>query len=427
MQRLQTLLKKAYIAFQKSVYAGTAAAGCFLVYHGYLLSQLKQILPDNEQAEIEITVGEEKSKLSFEDYCRLNPISTCWDNSEATDFLYQDNEHIAVMEPEQVNPELLEEALSDHPAKLRKLAEVIERTVNSETAKHNQQLFAEMERLNQSILDRLYEEELPENIIDEEPDNEFTHINNKKIKDIKFLPYKKPYYFGPQPVIAIVIDDMGISQKRTRDISSLAAPLTASFLTYGSNLAAQVKNSQDSGQEIMIHVPMEAQKNVDTAPDVLTTRMSVEEIQERLKIMLEKFENVRGINNHMGSKLTEDEKRMEAVMQVLKKEGLFFLDSKTSPKSRAKEAAVNQNVAYAHRHVFLDNNNNKKYILNQLAQTERLARKNGYAIAIGHPKSQTFAALREWLPQLPEKNLKLVHLSDIVTVLNPQLMKTAEN
>lgn len=86
MQRLQTLLKKAYIAFQKSVYAGTAAAGCFLVYHGYLLSQLKQILPDNEQAEREITVGEEKPKLSFEDYCRLNPISTCWDNSEATDF-----------------------------------------------------------------------------------------------------------------------------------------------------------------------------------------------------------------------------------------------------------------------------------------------------------------------------------------------------
>ena len=172
---------------------------------------------------------------------------------------------------------------------------------------------------------------------------------------------------------------------------------------------------------------MEAKKNGDTAPDVLTTRMSEKEIQERLKIMLEKFENVPGINNHMGSKLTEDEKRMEAVMQVLKKEGLFFLDSKTSPKSRAKEAAVNQNVAYAHRHVFLDNNNNKKYILNQLAQTERLARKNGYAIAIGHPKSQTFAALREWLPQLPEKNLKLVHLSDIVTVLNPQLMKTAEN
>lgn len=68
------------------------------------------------------------------------------------------------MEPEQVNPELLEEALSDHPAKLRKLAEVIERTVNSETAKHNQQLFAEMERLNQSILDRLYEEELPETL-----------------------------------------------------------------------------------------------------------------------------------------------------------------------------------------------------------------------------------------------------------------------
>ena len=110
---------------------------------------------------------------------------------------------------------------------------------------------------------------------------------------------------------------------------------------------------------------------------------------------------------------------MEAIMEILKQHKLFFLDSKTSPHSRAKEAAETVQIGYVSRNVFLDNNNDKVYILGQLAQTERLAHKNGFAIAIGHPKTQTYAALSEWLPTLKDKQIRLVPLTEIVKILNP--------
>lgn len=266
------------------------------------------------------------------------------------------------------------------------------------------------------LLDKLYEEKLPDDIIDEQ-----VAIKNDKMKNLHIIPVRKPPYFGKKPVVVIVIDDMGISSKRTADINSLQYPLTSAFLTYGKNLEQQIQKSIQAGHEIMLHTPMEPYTKADIAPDVLTTKMSVEELKKNLKDMLIKFKSIKGINNHMGSKLTEDIDRMTAVMEVLKEQGVFFLDSKTSSKSRAEEAAAKVGIAYAHRHVFLDNNNDKTYILGQLAKVEKLARKNGYAIAIGHPKTQTYAALKEWLPQLAEKEIKLMKLSEVVKILNPYI------
>ncbi len=266
------------------------------------------------------------------------------------------------------------------------------------------------------MLDNLYEEKLPDDIIDEN-----VVVKNDKMKDLHIIPVRKPPYFGNKPVVVIVIDDMGISSKRTADINSLQYPLTSAFLTYGKNLEHQIEKSKQAGHEIMLHTPMEPYTNADIAPDVLTTKMDIYELKQNLKNMLSNFKQIKGINNHMGSKLTEDIDRMTAVMEVLKEQGLFFLDSKTSSKSRAEEAAAKVGIAYAHRHVFLDNNNDKNYILGQLAQVEKLARKNGYAIAIGHPKTQTYAALKEWLPRLAEKGIKLMKLSEAVKILNPYI------
>jgi polysaccharide deacetylase 2 family uncharacterized protein YibQ len=254
----------------------------------------------------------------------------------------------------------------------------------------------------------LYEEDLPTNIIDD---------GRKKIKHIQ-APTKKPAYFGKQPVIAIVIDDMGISKKRTADISSLHAPLTSSFLTYAGSLDSQIKAAQSAGHEIIVHVPMEAKTKKDAAPDILSIGMDKAQVQKSLSKMLSKFKDVKGINNHMGSLFTEDEKRMEYVMEILKDKNIFFLDSKTSGKSKGREAAEKHEVDYVARNVFLDNNNDYNYIMGQLKITERLARKNGYAIAIGHPKSQTYLALKDWMQTLDEKGIKVIHLSEIVKVLN---------
>lgn len=404
-------------ALRAATYVVAAGAGLFYIKYG--LKLLEEPMPELPgTAEVQVVFEEENGeKLSFEEYCRRNPVSTCWDDRDATDFMYEETIPVAVMPQEEAAPQLLEHALSQ-TEQADQIAGLIGREVNLEVPALKINGAQIPEARSQEVLDKLYEEDLPDDIIDE-TDSEDTHIYNKKIQNIKFLPAVKPFYFGRLPVIAVVIDDMGVSRRRTHEITEIQAPLTASFLTYIQRRQEQVAASQSAGHEIMIHVPMEAQKNLDVAPDVLTTQMTPQEIQQNLLVMLEKFKNVRGINNHMGSKLTEDRERMDAVMKILKEKKLFFLDSKTTAKSQAETAAIEQGVAHVHRHVFLDNNNDKEYILRQLAQTEKLARKNGYAIAIGHPKSQTAAALKEWLPTLEEKGLVLTPLSRIVKILNP--------
>ncbi len=404
--------------------------GAYFVYLGWQghLKQQKINFEDVENLDASLQmqqVSQNSDNLTWEEFCLNNPIDICANNKRPDDFLYDESD-VSIVEAEEADIEKLQQIVND---KSDNITEKQPQEQPLETKVFEVLTIAD--ELNQEALDILYEEPLSENVIGEdepnlqtseeptEPDTEFTHIYNKDVKAFHIIPVRKPLYFGKLPVIAVVIDDMGISQIRTADIISLHAPLTASFLTYGKNLDEQVNRSREAGHEIMIHTPMEALNPVDTAPDVLTTKMTPEEIQTNLKVMLDKFRDVKGINNHMGSKLTEDKTRMLAVMEVLKERGLFFLDSKTSAKSRAEEAAAESGISYAHRHVFIDNNNNKEYILGQLARAENVARKNGYAIAIGHPKTQTYAALKEWIDTLPDKKLKLTHLSDIIKVLNP--------
>ena len=283
--------------------------------------------------------------------------------------------------------------------------------------------------LPQEELDKLYEEKLPDNVIVEdweEPEltpeqiAEGYHVYQRHtdVKKLNIIPKYKPAYFGEEPVIAVVIDDMGIAKKRTADIISLQAPLTASFLTYGADLDNQVKAAKEAGMEIMLHAPMEPYSKADIAPDVLTTKMNENEVRLGLEKMLSKFSDIKGINNHMGSKFTEDKERMQVVMEVLKEKDLFFLDSKTTSHSVGKELAQKNGVSYATRHVFIDNKNQVDYILNQLKIAEKIAKRNGYAVAIGHPKSGTYEALKQWLPSLKEKKIKILHMSDIVKVLH---------
>ena len=218
--------------------------------------------------------------------------------------------------------------------------------------------------------------------------------------------------------IAVVIDDMGASPQRTKQISEIKAPLTASFVTFANRLAQQVEYSKQSGQEIMIHVPMEPKAQVFVSDDVLTVDMSEAEIEKAFVAMLHKFKDVKGINNHMGSKFTEYSDKLAPVMKILAQNHLFFLDSKTTSSSVAEGVARRYNVPYVERHIFLDNENNLEYILRQFEKAENKARRNGFAIAIGHPKTQTILALHVWLKTLKNKNIELVPLSDVVALAN---------
>jgi len=225
--------------------------------------------------------------------------------------------------------------------------------------------------------------------------------------------------------IAVVIDDMGISQKHTDEILSIHAPLTSSFLTYGKNLKEFLEKASSAGQEIIMHTPMEPKVKADLAPDTLKISMTDEEIEKTFSDMLSKFDGIKikGINNHMGSLFTESASKLDVVMKILKEKNMFFLDSKTSEYSQGEKVAALEDVPYVARDVFLDNENDYQKISTQLSKLEKKANENGFAVGIGHPKSQTFAALKDWLPTLENKNIKLVHLSDLIDLKNKKNKK----
>lgn len=350
------------------------------------------------------------------------------------DFLYNDSlDVVNVAKAEQVDAEYLSQVLfmDEETTDISyQIADMVDDAVSTSVQVPNN-VWDELHHIEKEDIPEhksyeLYEEELPENEVKDEFSTPAVKHPRKSIKTVHVDLSRKPYYFGDKPVIAVIIDDMGINHRRTSDISSLNAPLTSSFLTYGTRLDKQIEKASQAGHEIMIHVPMEPKSKVNLTPDTLTTQMNEQDIKNELGKMLSKFKNVRGVNNHMGSEFTEDKQRMNYVMDVLKEHNMFFVDSKTSAKSVGRSVAKDKRVAYAHRHVFLDNENKVDYITKQLKTAERIARKNGYAVAIGHPKTATYEALKEWLPSLKEKNIKLVHMSEIVKVLNPQLRASFE-
>jgi polysaccharide deacetylase 2 family uncharacterized protein YibQ len=220
---------------------------------------------------------------------------------------------------------------------------------------------------------------------------------------------------GNRPLVAIVLDDLGLDRARTAEAIRLQGPLTLSFMTYASDIRMLTEAARRAGHELFLHVPMEAvDHHADPGPHALFTGQSREEILERLRWGLERFDGFVGINNHMGSKFTSDARSMAPVMEELHARGLVFLDSRTSPASTGIRLAVAYAVPHAARDVFLDDDQTPAAIAKQLVLLAQVARQHGSAIAIGHPHDATLAALRNWLPLLGAKGLVLVPVSAIV-------------
>ncbi len=217
-----------------------------------------------------------------------------------------------------------------------------------------------------------------------------------------------------RPMIALVIDDLGLSRARALRTISLPAPITLAFLPYGNNLRKLADASRSAGHELIIHVNMEPKDHdVDPGPQALLTSLSTDEVRDRLEWALGQFDGYIGISNHMGSRFTEWPDGMETVIRVLKRRGLLFFDSVTSTKSVGPALARAHGMAHASRDVFLDHDRSSKSIKRQLAETERIARRRGHAIAIGHPYDVTFEALKAWMPDVVARGFQLVPLSAI--------------
>jgi uncharacterized protein len=218
-----------------------------------------------------------------------------------------------------------------------------------------------------------------------------------------------------RPHIAVVIDDLGLDRRRTEHTIALPAPLTLSFLGYANDLPQFAEEGHRAGHELLVHVPMEPiSRSEDMGPNGLAVGLGEDEVLRRLRWNLARFDGFVGINNHMGSRFTASAENMAPVMAELKARGLLFLDSRTIARSAGVELARHYGVPHAARDVFLDNEVNAPAIATQLAEVEAIARRNGSAVAIGHPHDATIAELARWIEQLPKKGFVLVPLSTIV-------------
>ena len=220
--------------------------------------------------------------------------------------------------------------------------------------------------------------------------------------------------------IVIIIDDMGMDRKRTKEAMALPAPVTFAWLPYAPHIQPLVDESKVSGHEAIVHVPMEPERaSIDAGPTVLKTSMSADELKAMLDKNLSAFTGYVGFNNHMGSKMTQDAQAMQQVMAEAARRGILFVDSRTAPDSLADQTAAAMGVAHAARDVFLDHYEDIESVRAALQKMEVVADKQGYAIGIGHPKDNTLAALREWIPTLATRGFEMVPVSAIVRTSEP--------
>lgn len=214
--------------------------------------------------------------------------------------------------------------------------------------------------------------------------------------------------------VILVIDDLGMLRSISKQFVNMDVPLTLSFLPYSPDINNQVGEAYDQGHDILVHVPMEPKGRADPGPHALISSASSEEQMEIINYNLSQFSNYVGINNHMGSRFTEDAEAVDRLLDVVKDKGLMVLDSKTTPKSLLEDMAYAKNIPVAGNDIFLDNVRTVEAINAQLSELERMALATGTAVAIGHPYPQTVTALKRWIPTLARKGITIVPISQTI-------------
>jgi len=220
------------------------------------------------------------------------------------------------------------------------------------------------------------------------------------------------------PVIAIIIDDMGHNLIEGERLIRMDQPLTLAFLPFRRHTVSLARYAHRRDKEIMLHAPMANTRNFDLGPGALEPGMNRQQIMASLRRSLQSIPHVQGVNNHMGSLLTQMPEPMSWVMEELYRYPLYFVDSRTIASSVAADTAQKHAVPALTRDVFLDHEQTPEYVDKQFRELIRKARQNGTAIGIGHPHKVTVDYLEKHLPLLDEQGIAVATVSGIWAMRN---------
>jgi len=221
---------------------------------------------------------------------------------------------------------------------------------------------------------------------------------------------------APPPVgrgtrVALVIDDLGRSQREIDRIDALGVPVTYAVLPYERRTAAVVARLRREGREIICHLPMEPVGGQNPGPNAILEEQTPGRVEALTREALAAVPGAVGVNNHMGSRVTADGVAMQAILDVVREHGLFFLDSLTTAESRAYDIARSLGIPAARRSVFLDTEHGETAIDAAFAKLLDQARREGAAIGIGHPHDETFEVLEAMVPKAVAAGYEFVPVS----------------
>ena len=213
--------------------------------------------------------------------------------------------------------------------------------------------------------------------------------------------------------LAIVIDDFGYRPRTENQVLAMPPALSVAVLPNAPHAREMATKAHQAGHEVLIHLPMAPLGKQPLEKDTLRPDMSSDEIERIIREAVNSVPYAVGLNNHMGSAMTSSLFGMQKVMQALERYNLYFLDSMTIGNSQAMRAAAGTGVKVIKRKVFLDDTQNEADIRRQFTRAVELARRNGSAIAIGHPHPSTVRVLQQMIPTLPS-DITLVHASSLL-------------
>jgi len=231
-----------------------------------------------------------------------------------------------------------------------------------------------------------------------------------------------PVGAGARPaMLALIVDDIGYNLERGRRAIALPGPIAVAVLPFAPHSTRLALAADAASADVLLHEPMQAMDAI-AEPGMLTANMSDAALRDTFERALADVPNAVGVNNHTGSLLTSLRGPMRALMQALHEHGLFFVDSRTTPATVARDVALESGVPAVPRDVFLDHSVTARDIASEFERAVALARKRGHAVLIAHPYDESLAFLETALPTLAARGVEQVRLTRLVVDVSPSAM-----
>lgn len=218
--------------------------------------------------------------------------------------------------------------------------------------------------------------------------------------------------------LAIIIDDLGNSMGGTEEILTLPVKLTVAVMPFMRTTQQDARRAHELGHDVLIHMPMEPKQGKPEwlGPGAILSSMTNEEVRKKVEEAIDNVPFAKGINNHMGSKITGDDRIMAVILQVCRERGLFFVDSKTNYWSVTSQISEKMGMPRLSNDIFLDDVHSTRHIAGQLNKIQELLNQKGKCVAIGHVGVKgeiTAATLKQYIPEFQARGVKFIGISEL--------------